>query len=81
MPISINTLKPGDVVFDAHMQTMGNTTMRRLGVWRVIIKEVDVEHETVVASWNGNAPRKYYARGGKLPWRRTDPQKGKSLRP
>lgn len=74
MPVSINALKPGDVVFDAHKHQMGNTTMRELGVWRVVIKEVDVPNNTVLASWNGNAPRKYWARNGKLPWRRTNPK-------
>lgn len=79
MPISISTLKPGDVVFDARMEKMGNTTMRRLSVWKVYIKEVDLENGKVLASWNGNTPRTYYARSGKLPWRRSDPTRKRSL--
>ena len=73
MPVSINALKPGDVVYDVHMQKMGNTTMRRLGVWSVVIKEVDVDAGKVLASWNGNTPSIFRARGGRFAWRRTDP--------
>lgn len=75
MPVAISTLKPGDVVYDAHMEKMGNTTMRRMGVWNVYIKDVNQEKGTVLASWNGNTPRTFYARAGKLPWRRTNPTK------
>ncbi len=73
MPISIKTLKPGDVVYDTKMTRMGNTTIRRRSVWKVHIKEVDLERNRVLASWNGNAPKLYFARDGKLPWRRTNP--------
>lgn len=55
--VAISKLKPGDVVFDARKQKMGNTTMRRMVVWRVHIKEVHEGH--VIASWNGNAARAY----------------------
>lgn len=75
MTVSIAALKPGDVVYDAHMQKMGNTTTRRLGVWNVYIKEVDQDKGAVLASWNGNPPKVFYARCGKLPWRRADPTK------
>jgi hypothetical protein len=71
--ISIKALKPGDVVYDARMTRMGNTTMRRLSVWEVRIVEVNESY--VVARWNGNPAKNYYARAGKLPWRRTSPKK------
>lgn len=73
MAISITALKPGDVVFDAHYERARNTTLKRLGVWRVHIKDVDIEGRRVLASWNGNPAKWHYPRGGKLPWRRTDP--------
>lgn len=79
MTISINKLKPGDVVFDVHKERMGNTAMSREGCWRVIIKEVDVENGCVVASWNGNPARKIYARNGKFKWRKKQPEPKKSL--
>ena len=75
MTISISALKPGDVVYDAHMTKQGNTHLRRMSVWRVFIKEVDIEAGRVLASWNGNPPRTYHARGGKFTWRRSDPTK------
>ena len=70
MSISITKLKPGMVVYDAHSQKMGNTTMRTMGVWPV--KIVEVHENSVIASWNGNAPRKYY--GTKFPWRANKPK-------
>jgi hypothetical protein len=57
--ISIKALKPGDVVYDAR--------------WEVRIVEVNESY--VVARWNGNPAKNYYARAGKLPWRRTSPKK------
>lgn len=74
MTVSITALKPGDVVWDARKAQMGNTTMRRLSVWRVIIKSVDLERGTVEASWNGNPVQTFRARGGKFSWRRTKPE-------
>ena len=73
MAIQLTALKPGDVVYDAHREKMGNTTTTRLSVWRVLIKEVDIEGRRVLASWNGNPPKFFYARGGEFLWRRTDP--------
>lgn len=75
MPIAIAALKPGDRVFDAHRERMGNTMLKRMGVWPVLIKEVCIDSGYVVASWNGNPDRRYYARSGKLPWRRSAPVK------
>lgn len=75
MTISITALKAGDVVFDAHKEKMGNTTMRRMGVWEVYIKAVHIENGTVIASWNGNRDQTFHARGGKFSWRRSDPTK------
>jgi len=77
MSISITKLKPGMVVYDAHSQKMGNTTMRTMGVWPV--KIVEVHENSVIASWNGNPPRIYWARsGGKFPWRANEPKLVKS---
>lgn len=75
MTVSISALKPGDVVYDARMVRTGNSNIRRLSVWTVLIKEVDVEGSKVVAAWNGNQDLTFRARNGKLPWRRTRPEK------
>lgn len=52
-------LQPGMVLFDVHSQTMGNTTTKTLGTWRVRIVSIDRERRTAMASWNGNAARPY----------------------
>ena len=74
MPVSINTLNVGDVVYDAKKVRQGNTTIRRLSVWSVRIVEINLERKFVMASWNGNPPQKFYAQSGKLPWRRSKPE-------
>lgn len=74
MTISINKLKPGLRVWDAHKVKAGNTTTSVMGCWSVTIQEVDTEKGTVFASWNGNPARTYYAKSGKLPWRATRPE-------
>jgi hypothetical protein len=55
---TLSKLKPSDVLYDVHSQKMGNTTMTTMGVWTVMVKEVHDTH--IVASWNGNPPRKMY---------------------
>ena len=73
MTISINKLTPGLRVWDAHKYKAGNTTTSRMGWWPVTIQEVDTEKGSVVASWNGNPARTFYAKSGKLPWRAIKP--------
>jgi hypothetical protein len=58
----IEKLKAGDVVYDVGRTKMGNTTMSTVSVWRVHIKEVDPQGGWVLASWNGNASKKFYNR-------------------
>lgn len=73
--VAFSKLKPGDVVYDCHRVKMGNTTMSRLGAWKVHVLEVHADSPSphVVASWNSNPPKKYYARSVKS-WRRTVPK-------
>ena len=75
MPISVTALKPGQEVFAVTREKMGNTTAMRTVVRSVWIKEVEASAGRVTASWNGNAPRVFHARNGKLPWSRTNPEK------
>lgn len=60
--MKISSLKPGMVVYSVTRQKMGNTTISTVAVHHVTIESVDLEHRTVVASWNCNPPRKYRER-------------------
>ncbi len=62
--MKLENLAPEQIVYDAHKSKMGNTTMRSMGVWQVKIISVDLERQTVEASWNDNSPRTY----GKESW-------------
>lgn len=55
--MKLSSLKPGDIVFDVQKTKMGNTTLKTISVYRVKIIEVNDSH--VVASWNGNTPKKF----------------------
>jgi hypothetical protein len=56
----ITKIKPGQVLYDKHKHKMGNTKMTTWGVWPVSVKEVDPDGKFIVASWNGNPPRRMY---------------------
>lgn len=68
----IEKLKAGDIVYDVGRTKMGNTTMSTVSVWHVFIREVNIDENYVVASWNGNAPKKFYWRDIKS-WRVNEP--------
>jgi hypothetical protein len=71
---NIEKVKPGDVLYDVHSERMGNTTMRRLGWWRVYIVSVAEDGRSVMARWNGNPEKKYY-RQDVARWRLSIPKK------
>jgi len=52
-------IKPGQTLWTVTSQRMGNTTIRHKVVHSVLVNEVDTEKRIVVASWNGNAARRY----------------------
>ena len=56
----INKLSPGQIVYSVESHRMGNTTRRIKSLYTVQIISVDIENETVIASWNSNPPRTYY---------------------
>lgn len=62
MAIKFEKIKPGMELLDIHSEKMGNTTMRRLGMWKVRVISVDAEARTAMVSWNGNRPRLYTRR-------------------
>jgi hypothetical protein len=57
--MKLEKLKPGMTVYDVHSYKMGNTSLRTVGVWNVCIIEVDLDRRSVLASWNGNEPKRY----------------------
>lgn len=60
MAIKIESIKPGDVLLDVHSTRMGNTTMRRLGVWSVEVVSIDVTNRCARVRWNGNREETWY---------------------
>ncbi len=56
---AISRIKQHQVLFTVTRQKMGNTTMSYDAVHRVKVTEVDPAGKFVMASWNGNAVRRY----------------------
>lgn len=53
---NIKRLLPGQVLY-----TVGSTTLSRLAVHPIRVIEVLPDGKGVLASWNGNAPRRFAA--------------------
>lgn len=53
---SIKKIKPGQILYDKHRYKQGNTTIPAWGVWPVKVISVDLQSNTILASWNGNKP-------------------------
>lgn len=70
--MKIEKLSPGMVVWDVHKERMGNTTMRSYASWAVLVISIDLNRQTVMASWNGNPARAYYKNSWSK-WRKTEP--------
>jgi len=60
--IKFEKLQPGMVLYDRHRERMGNTTMSRMGEWRVRVISIDAERRQAVVSWNGSPPKVWYER-------------------
>jgi hypothetical protein len=60
--MKFDKIAPGMVLYDVHSHKMGNTALGTIGVWKVVITEVDTERRRAMASWNGNKPQIYYER-------------------
>lgn len=56
---TISKLEPEQVVYERRRQKMGDTTRSRTALYSIRIIEVDPDWHFVMASWNGNTPRKY----------------------
>jgi hypothetical protein len=71
--MDIKRLQPGMTVFDVGRTKMGNTTMKTVSVWNVLIVAVDPDGHWVEARWNVvNPPRRYSARDVRR-WRLSKP--------
>lgn len=53
----IENIVPDQTLWDYHRYQMGNTTMKKMGEWRVKVIEVDLEERKALCSWNGNPPK------------------------
>lgn len=71
--MQIEKLKPGMVVYDVGMYTMGNTKIKSVAIWSVFVQSVDIDAGVVVASWNSNTPKRYYQSSWSK-WRIKKPQ-------
>ena len=63
MAVKWETVKEGDVLWDKRRTKMGNTTMSRDSVYRVIVKSIDHAANCATASWNNNPPKRYWRKG------------------
>ena len=69
----ISRIKPGQTLYSLTRQKMGSTTVSHVAVHPVYVREVDPEGRFVLASWNGNPPRKFFVREVKR-WRVKKPE-------
>ena len=70
--MKFDKLQPGMTVYSVTKEKMGNTHIRTVRVCSVKIISVDLASETVMAAWNYNLRRKYFANQyGK--WRKEQP--------
>jgi hypothetical protein len=53
-------LKVGMTVYSVGTYGVGNTTLRSVGVWPVVIMSIDRPNRTCTASWNHNKQDKFY---------------------
>ncbi|MGB3251653.1 hypothetical protein [Buttiauxella gaviniae] len=55
--MKIAALSSGQLVYSVDKTTMGNTSLKTISVYPVTVTEV--RETSVMASWNGNAPRRF----------------------
>lgn len=55
MAIKFEKIRPGMTLYDVRRNT--GYGHHKWSTWPVYIKDVDQEKRTVIASWNGNAPK------------------------
>lgn len=55
---SIKNIKPGQTLYDVSRETEPFGSKAKYRWWPVYVKEVNVEEEYIIASWNGNPEQK-----------------------
>lgn len=55
--IKFSKVEQGMTLFDIHSERSGNSMLRRLGLWKVVILKVD--ESGALVSWNGNKPTRW----------------------
>lgn len=60
MAVKFDKITPGMTLLDIHSHLMGNTTMRELGCWSVLVVSIDAKARTAMCQWNGNPARIYF---------------------
>lgn len=67
-----SSIRHGETYYTVTRGKMGNTTVSTVFVHTVKVISMDAVKETVVASWNGNKPKTFYA-SHYAKWRKTKP--------
>ena len=58
---SINKIKPGQTLYDVKRNTGLAAFRSKWSVWPVLVVEVNIEEEWIIARWNAvNQPRRMY---------------------
>ena len=70
---SINKISPGQILYSVEKTTMGNTKMTRNACFPVKVIEIGDDKTWVLASWNGNTPRKFFLSSVKK-WKANKPK-------
>lgn len=58
----IEKLTVGQTLYELRRQKMGNTTVSRTACYEVKVREIAEDKRSIMASWNGNPPRRYNVR-------------------
>lgn len=73
----ISRMTVGQELYEVRRTKMGNTTLSRGALYYIRVVEIDPNGAWVIASWNGNAVRKFFQRDADK-WRVSKPTpKGK----
>lgn len=76
---SINRLKPGQTVWEIKKQKVGRIKDAYYNeCFEVVIREINLDYGYVLASWNGNEPKKFYEDTIRK-WRVNEPQPKKQV--
>lgn len=70
--VKIEKLRPGMTVWSVSRRRLGSTTLSTVAVRAIKIVSVDLESGSVMATWNGNRPTRFYGRVI-AKWRATEP--------